>query len=313
MKKAQVDTFIIGAIYILIKIISAVALISGVVFLFKKNTEQGVILIVSAVALIIAHVAIKYLIVLATMITAKLDDAPENGSSAVLNIILAVGSSFLIIRSIHGIIPHVISGLMIWAITGIIPLFVRLVFKLTSYKNYQIAYALHGVIIIALSFFLYTSFHGTGSNERLIKIYYPTLSDDAYNAILSHFEGEITSWPACNEYLASTTQKGLTQEDRVELASLTEKGINLLSARDQSLLEVEPISASRGFLLERERLLQKAIDDLPEADRSRWYEINTKALERGLLGATNETAGSTEMTTNSNQSTHSITGSAGSG
>ncbi len=286
MKKAQVDTFIIGAIYVLIKIVSAIALISGVVFLLKKNTERGVTLIALAVALIIAHVVIKYLIVLATLVTAKIDGAPENGASAVLNIMLAIGSSFLIIRSIHGIIPHLVSGLMIWGITGMIPLLARFVFKLTSYKNYQVTYALHGVIIIALSFFLHTSFHGTGSNERLIKVYYPTLSDDAYNTILSHFNGQITSWPACNEFLASATQKGLTQDNRDELTSLTEKGIKLLSAREQSLLEVEPISASRGFLLERERVLQKAVDSLPEADRNRWYEINTEALERGLIGTT---------------------------
>ncbi len=128
-----------------------------------------------------------------------------------------------------------------------------------------------------------TSFHDSESNEQFIKECYPTLSDDAYNMIISHFDGEITSWPACNEYISSATQNGLSQEDRDELASLTKKGISLLPPRERSFLEAKIISETKGSRRERERLLQKAINSLSEDDLGRWLEINTKALERGLL------------------------------
>jgi len=128
-----------------------------------------------------------------------------------------------------------------------------------------------------------SSSYDSESNEQFIRQCYPTLSDDAYNSILSHFDGEITSWPACNEYLSSATQKGFTQEDRDELEALTQKGISLLPPREQSFLEAKIISETSGSLRERERLLQKAINSLPEDDQNRWLEINTEALERGLL------------------------------
>lgn len=77
----------------------------------------------------------------------------------------------------------------------------------------------------------------------------------------------------------------------------------LLPPRERSSLEAEVISETKGSRLERERLLQKAINSLSEDDQSRWLEINTKALEHGLLKSTDnqESQNSAEIISNSNQ------------